>query len=95
MRGDGCNDEPTWRVSPTEPSWMASLERARGIDELHIKLHPGSECTYQAAALAYIANAEQRMDDEQPQGLLHRADGSIAAVYPDGLVLNVAPPDDR
>lgn len=90
MMGEGCDSQPTWRLSPDEPLRLASLERARGIDELHTKLHPNYECTYQEAALAYIANAE-RMADE-PQGLLHRPDGSIAAVYPDGLVLNV---DDR
>ncbi|MFE7798983.1 hypothetical protein [Nocardia sp. NPDC057440] len=58
--GELCDEAPRWRLSPTEPASIASRERAHGIVTIHTNLHPGFECTRQAAAAAYIANIEKQ-----------------------------------
>lgn len=96
MRGNDCAVIPEW-WEPTMPPPMqaANLNHAHDLVAHHKNLHPDVVCTRQAAASAYIAAEKQRMADDQPQGLLHRSDGSIDAVYADGMVLPVAPADDR
>ncbi|MFD0361306.1 hypothetical protein ACFQZZ_07570 [Nocardia sp. GCM10030253] len=31
MMGELCDETPRWQLSPTEPAWIASRERAHGI----------------------------------------------------------------
>jgi hypothetical protein len=92
MRGNDCAVIPEWWEPELPPLQAANLNHARDLVKRHTTLHPSVVCKRLAAASAYIAKAEQSAADDQPQGMLHRSDGSIAAVYPDGLVLDA---DDR
>ncbi|WP_406234886.1 hypothetical protein [Nocardia sp. NBC_01009] len=60
MKDITCGFAPTWRLSPTEPSWIANVERAHGIETLHRKMHPDFECTRLKAALAYIDDVKRQ-----------------------------------
>lgn len=88
MRGNDCNVTPEWWESDLAPMQAANLSHAHGI----VRHHTGHECVRLRAARDYIDN---QAADVPQRGWLHRADGSVDAVYADGLVLPAVPADDK